>query len=276
MVPCGGGSSGHGVGRRRGPGRARAALERGAIAGSRPHGGGGAARSGRVLGGGSPAARRPGRSISRGDPRARAQLDAIAAELGGQGQFRPRWSASSTRTRPRPAGPRCAPSRRSAATTSSSPTGPTQLDKWTETGGGLSVFRELHPIRWAWRSFDRFAHPHRAFVARATALADRLEIEADVERVEKFLRGLAPGARAPGPAPRERRPAEIPVCSGDVVIGAAGEVAAAGSTPEVVNSRLVAIRPGRLKPGTYTRGAAGARARRQLGESRGRSGEVSG
>ena len=87
-------------------------------------------------------------------------------------------------------------------------------------------------------------------MARATALADRLEIEADVERVEKFLRDWRRVREPLAPLPVSGDRPEIPVCR-YVVIGAAGEVAAAGSTSETMNSRLV-IRPGRLKPGTYT------------------------
>ena len=57
-----------------------------------------------------------------------------------------------------------------------------------------------------------------------------------------------PEPLAPLPTSGDRP--EIPVCR-YVVIGAGGEVVAAGSTAEVLQSRLV-IRPGRLKPGVYT------------------------
>lgn len=182
------------------------------------------------------------------DPRARAQLDAIAAELGGQGHVPPALKrfVNADEAQTRWASLRAFAQKRGHYLVTN---GPYQLDKWTETAAVLSVFRDFtYPLGVG--SFDRFALPHRAFVARATALADRLEIEADVERVEKFLRDwrLVREPLAPLPASGDRP--EIPVCR-YVVIGAGGEVAAAGSTSEVANSRLV-VRPGRLKPGTYT------------------------
>ncbi|HEY5724732.1 MAG TPA: hypothetical protein VIX40_02130, partial [Methylomirabilota bacterium] len=182
------------------------------------------------------------------DARARAQLDAIAAELGGQGHVPPALKrfVNADEAQTRWASLRAFAQKRGHYLVTN---GPYQLDKWTETAVVLSVFRDFtYPLGVG--SFDRFALPHRAFVARATALADRLEIEADVERVEKFLRDwrLVREPLAPLPASGDRP--EIPVCR-YVVIGAGGEVAAAGSTSEVVNSRLV-VRPGRLKPGTYT------------------------
>ena len=149
--------------------------------------------------------------------------------------------------------------------------GPYQLDKWTETAVVLSVFRDFsYPLGVG--SFDRFAIPRRAYATRVLALADRLEIQADVERVEKFLRDWRRIREPLAPLPASGDRPEIPVCR-YVVIGAGGEVVAAGSTSEVVNSRLV-IRPGRLKPGAYTV-LSRAGARRQLGESRGDGDEVS-
>ena len=182
------------------------------------------------------------------DARARAQLDAIAAELGGQGHVPPalKRMVNADEAQTRWASLRAFAQKRGHYLVTN---GPYQLDKWTETAVVLSVFRDFtYPLGVG--SFDRFAPPRRAYVARATAFADRLEIEADVERVEKFLRDwrLVREPLAPLPASGDRP--EIPVCR-YVVIGAGGEVAAAGSTSEVANSRLV-VRPGRLKPGTYT------------------------
>src|SRR5262249_4059660 len=65
--------------------------------------------------------------------------------------------------------------------------GPYQLQKWTDGAVTLEVFRDFaNPLGVG--SFDRFAIPHRAYVTRIAARADRLEVGAEVERVEKFLR----------------------------------------------------------------------------------------
>ena len=62
--------------------------------------------------------------------------------------------------------------------------GPYQLDKLDGDGGGpLGVFRDLtYPLGVG--HFDRFAIPLRAYVAaRRPTRGDRLEFQADVERV---------------------------------------------------------------------------------------------
>lgn len=182
------------------------------------------------------------------DPRARAQLDAIAAELAGQGHIPPALKrfVNADEAQTRWASLRAFAQKRGHFVVTN---GPYQLDKWTETAVVLSVFRDFtYPLGVG--SFDRFALPRRAYATRVTALADRLEIGADVERVEKFLRDWRLVREPLAPLPTSGDRPEIPVCR-YVVIGGGGEVAAAGSTTEVVQSRLV-IRPGRLKPGLYT------------------------
>lgn len=182
------------------------------------------------------------------DPRVRAQLDALAAELGGQGHVPPALKrlVNADEAQTRWASLRAFAQKRGHFLVTN---GPYQLDKWTETAVVLSVFRDFsYPLGVG--SFDRFAIPRRAYATRVLALADRLEIQADVERVEKFLRDWRRIREPLAPLPASGDRPEIPVCR-YVVIGAGGEVVAAGSTSEVVNSRLV-IRPGRLKPGAYT------------------------
>jgi hypothetical protein len=182
------------------------------------------------------------------DSRARTQLDAIAAELAGQGHVP---AALKRFVNADEAQTRWASLRAFAQTRGHYlvTNGPYQLDKWSETAVVLSVFRDFtYPLGVG--SFDRFAPPRRAYVARATARGDRLEVEADIERVEKFLRDwrLVREPLAPIPASGDRP--EIPVCR-YVVIGPGGQVAAAGITNELLNGRLV-VRPGRLPPGMYT------------------------
>ena len=129
--------------------------------------------------------------------------------------------------------------------------GPYQLHKWSETAVTLEAFRDFtNPMGVG--SFDRFAIPHRAYVSRIVPRGDRLEVHAEVERVEKFLRDhrlvREPLAIPASGADR----ADIPLCR-YVVIGADGAVAAAGATAEAQGGKLVVNLKGRLRPGaTYT------------------------
>ena len=78
--------------------------------------------------------------------------------------------------------------------------GPYQVGKVTATSATLPVFRDFtYPLGVG--SFDQFAIPIRAFVRAVERKGDRLEIQADVESVEKagrsykILRGpFTPGA----------------------------------------------------------------------------------
>jgi hypothetical protein len=65
--------------------------------------------------------------------------------------------------------------------------GPYQLEKWTDTAVVLQVFRDLNnPLGVG--SYDRFAIPRRAWVARLITRGERLEIVPEIERLEKFQR----------------------------------------------------------------------------------------
>ncbi len=128
--------------------------------------------------------------------------------------------------------------------------GPYSLDKWSNKETVLQVFRDFTNPNGV-GTFDRFAVPRRAYVSRLTARGDRLEIAAEVERVERFLREFRivrePLAK---PATDEDR-ADVPVCR-YVVVGADGAVADAGQSRDLEGARLVVNLKGRLKPGTYT------------------------
>ena len=80
---------------------------------------------------------------------------------------------------------------------------------------------------------------------------DRLEVSAEVERVEKFLREyrLVREPLPSGPAGGDRP--EIPICR-YVVIGADGAVVAAGTADEVQGGKMLVNLKGQLKPGAYT------------------------
>ena len=91
--------------------------------------------------------------------------------------------------------------------------------------------------------------PSRAYVSRITARGDRLEVTADIERTEKFLRDYRL-VREPLGSPDEDK-GDVPVCR-YVILAADGAVAAAGVSRETQGSRLVVDLKGRLKPGGYT------------------------
>ena len=128
--------------------------------------------------------------------------------------------------------------------------GPYQLSKWSDGAVTLEVFRDFtNPMGVG--GFDRFAIPRRAYVSRIVPRGDRLEVSAEVERVEKFLREyrLVHEPLPSGPAGGDRP--EIPVCR-YVVIGADGAVAAAGTADEVQGGKMLVNLKGQLKPGAYT------------------------
>jgi hypothetical protein len=128
--------------------------------------------------------------------------------------------------------------------------GPYQLDKWSDAAVTLEAFRDFtNPMGVG--SFDRFAIPRRAYASRIVARGDRLEVHAEVERVEKFLRDHRL-VREPftGAASGGDRP-EVPRCR-YVVIGADGAVATAGSSEETQGGKLIVSLKGKVKPGPYT------------------------
>jgi len=128
--------------------------------------------------------------------------------------------------------------------------GPYALEKWTDREVVVTAFRDFsNPMGVG--TYDRFALPSRAFVARLTVRGDRLEIVAEVERVERFLRDYRI-VRAPlgKPASEDNR-ADVPVCR-YVIVGADGAVAAAGLSRDRDGAGLVVNLKGRLKPGAYT------------------------
>ena len=127
--------------------------------------------------------------------------------------------------------------------------GPYQLEKWTDTAAVLQVFRDMNnPLGVG--TYDRFAIPRRAYVVRITARGDRLEVAAEIERTEKFMREYRLVREPLGSRGEEERP-DLPACR-YVIVGADGTVAAAGLSREVQAHRLIVDLKGRLKPGAYT------------------------
>jgi hypothetical protein len=128
--------------------------------------------------------------------------------------------------------------------------GPYQLGKWTADTVVLPVFRDLsYPLGVG--SWDLYALPLRAYAAHVERRGDRLEIQADVDKVTKFERSyrIVREPYRPEPAGEKMR-APAPVARWTVV-GPGEDVAAVGSSSELDGSRVVIDLKGKLAPGSY-------------------------
>jgi len=128
--------------------------------------------------------------------------------------------------------------------------GPYALDKWSDREVVVTAFRDFTNPNGV-GTYDRFAIPRRAFVARLTARGDRLEIAPEIERAERFLREYRIVREPLGKPVSDEDRADVPVCR-YVIVGADGGVADAGLSREREGARLVVNLKGRLKPGAYT------------------------
>ena len=127
--------------------------------------------------------------------------------------------------------------------------GPYQLEKWSDGAVVLQVFRDMNnPLGVG--TYDRFAIPRRAYVTSITARDGRLEVAAEVERVEKFMREYRL-VREPLGSGRDQDTVDQPACR-YVILGPDGVVVAAGVSRDRQGSRLVVDVKGRLKPGRHT------------------------
>jgi hypothetical protein len=127
--------------------------------------------------------------------------------------------------------------------------GPYLLGRVTAEGVTLPVFRDFsYPLGVG--SFDQYPIPLRAFVVKAERRGERLEIQAEVENLEKFERSYKIVREPFRPQPASEKFRE-PLTVHWVVLGGNDEVAAAGASRDVQNGRLVVDLTGRLKPGAY-------------------------
>jgi len=128
--------------------------------------------------------------------------------------------------------------------------GPYRLGKWTPDTVTLPVFRDLsYPLgvgRW-----DPYALPLRAYVAHVERRGDRLEIQAEVDKVTKFERSyrIVREPYRPEPAGETLRVA-APVARWTAV-RPGDEVAAVGSSADLEGGRVVIDLKGKLAPGAY-------------------------
>ena len=127
--------------------------------------------------------------------------------------------------------------------------GPYQMGKHTANSVTLPVFRDFsYPLGVG--SFDQYPIPLHAYVRAAEQRGSRIEIQADVEEIEKSARSykIVRGPFRPQPPTEKTRE---PLTAHWTVIGPGDEVAASGASREVQNGRLVVDLTGQLKPGAY-------------------------
>jgi hypothetical protein len=181
------------------------------------------------------------------DPRQRAALSALAAEL-----ERAAWVPEALRGLVPPDDAR----RRWAALRAFGRTrghllataGPYLMGKVTAEGVTLPVWRDFsYPLGVG--SFDQYPIPLRAYVVKIERRGERLEVQADVESIEKFERSYKIVREPFRPRPAGEKSRE-PLTVHWIVVGGHDEVVAAGASRDVQNGRLV-VDPGRLRPGAY-------------------------
>jgi len=127
--------------------------------------------------------------------------------------------------------------------------GPYVLDKVTPDGVSLKVFRDFtYPLGVG--SFDQYPIPLRAYVVRTERRGERLEIQADVENIEKSARSYKIVREPFRPQPASEKFRE-PLTVHWAMVGGNDEVVAAGTSRDVQNGRLVIDLAGRVKPGAY-------------------------
>jgi hypothetical protein len=116
--------------------------------------------------------------------------------------------------------------------------GPYRLKTWSENAVVLEAFRDpSYPLGVG--SFDRYAWPRRAFVAGISRMGDRLEIQADVERIIKFGRDFKIVRERLGSNSSGAIDVVTPLCR-YVAVGADGQVVRV-STAESRNDGTFAI-----------------------------------
>ena len=127
--------------------------------------------------------------------------------------------------------------------------GPYQLVKWSADSVVLGVFRDLSYPN-AVGSFDGYALPLRAWVTSAERRGERLELQADAEVVSKFSRSYKI-VREPYRLEPTGEQSRDTLVARYAVVGAGGEVLAAGSSEERDGGRLIVDLKGTLAPGAY-------------------------
>jgi hypothetical protein len=126
--------------------------------------------------------------------------------------------------------------------------GPYRLGRLSADTVTLPVFRDFsYPLGVG--SFDQYPIPLHAYARAVERSGARLEIQADVERIEKAGRSYKIVREPFRPQPPGEKSRE-PLTAHWTVVDAGDEVVAAGTSRDLTGARLV-VDPGRLRPGDY-------------------------
>src|SRR5215467_2055638 len=128
--------------------------------------------------------------------------------------------------------------------------GPYRLHKWSANSVTLQAFRDVtYPLGFG--LFDHYAIPRRAYITGLKLQENRLEVMADVEKVQRFQRTYTV-VRQPltGPA-SETDHEDLPICR-YVVVNQKGIIADVGNAPYADAAGTFTIELNRsLKPSSY-------------------------
>jgi hypothetical protein len=128
--------------------------------------------------------------------------------------------------------------------------GPYVLDKWDESAVVLRVFRDLsYPLGVG--SYDKYAFPPRALIAKLEVRHDRLEIAAELEKVEKAQRSYHVVREPLGNQSLVGIYRVKPMVK-YVMLAPQGEVLKVGTAPYAGDGIFTIELQGKVPPGRYT------------------------
>jgi hypothetical protein len=128
--------------------------------------------------------------------------------------------------------------------------GPYVLDKWDDSAVVLQVYRDLsYPLGVG--SYDKYAFPPRALIAKLEVRHDRLEIAAEIEKVEKAQRSYHV-VREPLGNQSMVGVYRVKPLAKYVVLTPQGEVLTVGTAPYAGDGTFSIELQGKVPPGRYT------------------------
>jgi hypothetical protein len=128
--------------------------------------------------------------------------------------------------------------------------GPYRLEKWSENAVVLQVFRDLsYPLGIG--SYDKYAYPPKAYLSNLQLRRNRLEIAADMEKVEKAQRAYSV-AKAPLNNQSLVGVYRVRPVVKYIVLSPQGDVVKAGSGYYAGDGIFGVELPGKMQPGHYT------------------------
>ncbi|MGH8072190.1 MAG: hypothetical protein ACRERE_44555 [Candidatus Entotheonellia bacterium] len=128
--------------------------------------------------------------------------------------------------------------------------GPYRLDKWDDNAVVLQVFRDLsYPLGVG--SYDKYAFPPRALIAKLEARRNRLEMSAELEKVEKAQRSYHL-VREPLGNQSMVGVYRVKPMAKYVVLSPQGEVLKAATAPYAGDGIFAIELQGKVPPGRYT------------------------